>query len=155
MWTKIRQGRVCLQFFFVNTYDSIKCTQSSPPPLAYIIIIYSKHLLSLPWVHHIQIFNNKKWVLATNSNFLISTYIFATLCFRPLIFQTMNSVRSRSLGLKYQRFTTSGCKYIGIRKFEFEFESKASKAPKMTFILLTITIFCMSFIMEVGLTNQP
>ena len=30
----------------------------------------------------------------------------------------MNSARSNNLGLKYQRFTTSGCKDTGIRKFE-------------------------------------
>ena len=31
----------------------------------------------------------------------------------------MNSVRSNSLKLKYQRFTRSGCKDILIRKFKF------------------------------------
>ena len=31
----------------------------------------------------------------------------------------MNSVRSKSLSLKYHRFTASGCKDIEIRKFEF------------------------------------
>ena len=35
-------------------------------------------------------------------------------CFRPLIFQTMNSVRSNSLSLKYQRFTPSGGKMWGL-----------------------------------------
>ena len=44
--------------------------------------------------------------------------IFATRCCRFLIFQTMNCDRSSSLSLKYQRNTPSGCKYIGIRKFE-------------------------------------
>ena len=45
--------------------------------------------------------------------------IFATQCRRPQIFQTMNSVRSNSVSLKYQRPTPSGCKDIGVRKFEF------------------------------------
>ena len=41
-------------------------------------------------------------------------------CFpRPLIFQTINSGRSNSLSLKYQRFTPSGCKDIGVRKYKF------------------------------------
>ena len=31
----------------------------------------------------------------------------------------MNSDRSNKLSLKYQRFTLSGCRDIGIRKFEF------------------------------------
>ena len=35
-----------------------------------------------------------------------------------LIFQTLNSVRSNNLNLKYQRFKPSGGKDIGIRKFE-------------------------------------
>ena len=41
-------------------------------------------------------------------------YIFATQCRRPFIFQTMNSVRSKSLSLEYQRFTPAGCKDMGI-----------------------------------------
>ena len=45
-------------------------------------------------------------------------YIFATRFRWSLIFQTMNSVWSNSRSLKYQRFTRSGCKDIGIRKFE-------------------------------------
>ena len=35
---------------------------------------------------------------------------------RPLIFQTINSVRTNSLSLKYQ---ISGCLDIGVRKYEF------------------------------------
>ena len=38
---------------------------------------------------------------------------------RPLIFQTINSVRTNSLSLKYQRFTTVGCLDVGVRKYEF------------------------------------
>ena len=45
-------------------------------------------------------------------------YICATRCCIPLIFQTMNSVRSKCLSLKYNMFTPSGCKDIGIRKFD-------------------------------------
>ena len=37
----------------------------------------------------------------------------------PFIFQTINSGRSNSLSLKYQRLTPSGCKDIGVRKFKF------------------------------------
>ena len=46
-------------------------------------------------------------------------YILATQCRRSLIFQTFNSVKSKNLSLKSQRFTPSGCKDKGIRKFEF------------------------------------
>jgi len=45
-----------------------------------------------------------------------NSYIFATRCRRPLLFQTVNSVRWTSLSLKYQRSTPSGCKGIGNRK---------------------------------------
>ena len=47
--------------------------------------------------------------------------IFATrICRRtPQIFQTMNSVQSNILNLKYLMFTSSGCKDMGIIKFEF------------------------------------
>ena len=38
---------------------------------------------------------------------------------QPLTFQTMSSVRSNNISLKYQRFTTLGSEDIGIRKSEF------------------------------------
>ena len=38
---------------------------------------------------------------------------------RPLIFQTLKSVKLNSLSLKYQRFIQSGCKNKGIRKLDF------------------------------------
>ena len=50
---------------------------------------------------------------------LSNPYIFATRCRRPLIFQTMISVISNCLSLKYQRFTPSGCKEIMFRKCMF------------------------------------
>ena len=46
-------------------------------------------------------------------------YIFATWWCKPLIFQTINSGRSNSLNLKYQKFTPSVCKDIWVRKFKF------------------------------------
>ena len=46
-------------------------------------------------------------------------YVFANQCRRPLIFQTLNFVRSKNLSLKYQRTTPSVCNDIGIGKFEF------------------------------------
>ena len=50
---------------------------------------------------------------------LSNSYNLATHSPRPLIFQTIISVRSNSLSLKYQRFTPSGCEAIGVRKCEF------------------------------------
>ena len=59
----------------------------------------------------------RNWVLATNAKFVIS--ISSTQNRRPLMFQTLNSVRINSLSLKYERFTPTGCKDIGNRTFEF------------------------------------
>ena len=42
--------------------------------------------------------------------------IFITKGHRPKLSQTMNSVRSNNRCLKYQRFTSSGSKDIGVRK---------------------------------------
>ena len=46
-------------------------------------------------------------------------FIFSIQYRKHYIFQTMNFVRSNYLSLKYQSYTPSGCKDIGIRKFEF------------------------------------
>ena len=50
--------------------------------------------------------------------------IVATQKRRPLIFQTMNAVRSNNVSLKYQRFTSSGYKVIGFTKIEFVAKSQ-------------------------------
>ena len=54
-----------------------------------------------------------------NKLWLSNSYNIATHSPRPFIFQTINSFRSNSLSLKYQRFTPLGCEAIGDRKFEF------------------------------------
>ncbi len=60
----------------------------------------------------------RNWVFVTNSTFLSSISLQAAQCRRPLIFQTINSVRPNNLSLRYLRFTSSDCKDIGIRQFE-------------------------------------
>ena len=47
-------------------------------------------------------------------------YIFRAKCCRPLIVQTVNSVKSNNLSLKYHRLQISGCKDIGVYIFEIE-----------------------------------
>ena len=52
------------------------------------------------------------------------SYFLISILFQPnvvdnYIFQTINSVRSDILNLKYQRFTPSGCTDRGLSKFEF------------------------------------
>ena len=49
----------------------------------------------------------KELSLCHNLKFAIPD-IFATKCWKPLIFQTMNYVRSKNISLKYQRYTTLG-----------------------------------------------
>ena len=53
------------------------------------------------------IFNERDF--ETNSDFLILLSLIPDVVW-PLIFQTMNSAGSNNLGLKFQRFTPSGCK---------------------------------------------
>ena len=57
-----------------------------------------------------------KEMIFCNKLKFFNPYIFSTRRRRPLIFQTINSVKSKSLNLKCRRFTSSGCKDIGIRK---------------------------------------
>ena len=55
----------------------------------------------------------KRWELSFCHKLWFSkSYIFATQCRRPLLFQTMNSIRSNNVSLKYQSFTPSGLKHI-------------------------------------------
>ena len=68
------------------------------------------------FIHFLTSVLQMNGVLATNSDFLIP--FFATQCCRPLVFQTMNSVRSNNLSLKYQRFSPSYNKNKGIRLFQ-------------------------------------
>ena len=51
--------------------------------------------------------------------FFSKPYIFATQRWRSWIFQTINSVRSNNISLKYQRFTTLGSEELGIINSEF------------------------------------
>ena len=62
---------------------------------------------------------SKKELSSCKKLLFLNFYICATRCCRPLIIQTMNSVESNSLSLKYQRSTSSSCKDIGIRKVKF------------------------------------
>ena len=85
----------------------------------------------------------RNWIFATNSDFLISisNYLNATQSRRPLIFQTMNAVRSYNISLKYQRSTSSGCKDIGITKIEFlcrTFDQKPFEFDRNGFIFMKI-----------------
>ena len=73
-------------------------------------------------------------------------YIFAFLMYRPIIFQTKNSVFNH-LRLKYQKFTQSGCNDIWIRKFEFV--AKTQFLRKCTFLL---NLFLVIFLVIYSLT---
>ena len=57
------------------------------------------------------------WVFATNSDFCIHISWQLNVVNLWYLIQTLNSVRSSNLSLKYQRFTLSGCKNIWITKF--------------------------------------
>ena len=74
---------------------------------------------------------------------------FSNLCYpirrRPLIFQTMNSVRPNNISLKYQRFTSSDCKDIGIRQFEFVTKTQflCSKLIRLIPFLCKFYFYCL------------
>ena len=75
-------------------------------------------------VHLVSIFNFKLFLcfrgFIKKSVFINSKELsFCHKCRIPLIFQTMNHIRPHNLSLKYPRFTTSGCKDIGIIKIQF------------------------------------
>ena len=55
-------------------------------------------------------------VFATNYDFLIPLSLLPNVIDLSYFYYE-NSVRSNNLSFKYQRFTPSRCKYIGIRKF--------------------------------------
>ena len=56
----------------------------------------------------------------------------------------MNSVRSNNLSLKYQRFATSGCKDIRIRKFEFVAKTQFLCEPNHRYVCEPNTIKIMN-----------
>ena len=60
-----------------------------------------------------------KELSSCNKLLFLNLYICTPRCCRPLIFQTVNSVESNSLSLKYQRLSSSSCEDKGIRKFKF------------------------------------
>ena len=62
---------------------------------------------------------NRKELNLCHKLFFSKPYIFGFQCRRPQIFQTMNSVRSNNISLKYKRFTTLDSKAKGIKKSEF------------------------------------
>ena len=63
--------------------------------------------------------NYTKEMSSCHKLYFFNLCIYATRSRRHLLFQTINSVWSNNISLKYYRFTSSGCKNIGIRKFEF------------------------------------
>ena len=112
----------CLHNFMkFYTWALNNSEQESNPSLKYFLVIFIslnyKNEKILNFFQGSTIFLEvlqKNWVFDTSSDFF-NSYIFATQCRRPLIYQTMNNFRSIRLSLKYQRFTPSGCKDIGIR----------------------------------------
>ena len=76
-----------------------------------------------------------------------NSYIFATKCRRPSIFQIIHSVRStlwNILSLKYQSFSSSGFKDEGIRKIEFvaktQFRLKKSLTTSLEFCSFSLNV---------------
>ena len=71
-------------------------------PSSSSLLFFSANCASRTWIKELESLQQT----------LCNLFIFATRCRRPLIFQIINSVRSKSLSLKYQRFATSSCKDV-------------------------------------------
>ena len=79
----------------------------------------SQHFIFLQFIFFDSLVTKKNWVFATNSDFITPIFMQPDICRRSFKFQTMHCVRSNKLSLKYLRFTPSGWKNTGIRKFFF------------------------------------
>ena len=80
-----------------------------------------------------------------------SNSVLATQCHK----QTMNSVRSNNLSLKYQSFTTLGCKDVGVRKFEFVVKTQFLYVVNILFVTNTKNRFYIFIKMaELGMLTQ-
>ena len=78
-----------------------------------------------------EIRKKRNWDFATNLSFLNTIYLFnMDAWFKPLIFQTWTIRSHRIHNLKYLSSTTSGCKDIGITKFEFVTKTQFCFFPK-------------------------
>jgi len=72
-----------------------------------------------------------------NKLWLYNPYIFWNQSRRPEIFQTVNSVWSNDLSLKYQKFKSSDWKDIGIRNFWYVAKTQFLCNTKTFFLPLT------------------
>ncbi len=106
---------------------------------------FNRVLLIFFYIFNTLIVLNLKWpvcllyrkgIESLSQTMIFLSYIFATQCRRPKIFQTMNSVRWKNLSLKYQRFTPFVGKNIDIRKSEF-----VSKIQFLSIFNFSTTIF--------------
>ena len=87
------------------------------------------HLFCCKIAHRFRVLSLKELSLC-HKLWIFNPCIFATQCRRPWIFQTMNSIRSNNLSLKYHRFTTSTSKDIEVYIFDF--------VPKTQFLYLSV-----------------
>ena len=76
------------------------------------VILFSPHL-------YLKGEYKEKELSLCNKIWFSNPYVFSTQCSKPLIFQTMKYVRLNNPSLKYQRFTPTSSRDMGIRTFEF------------------------------------
>ena len=77
-----------------------------------------------------------------------------TWCRGPLIFQTMNSVRSNSNSMKNQRFTPLGCKNIGVRKCNFVAKTQFLCHLNMNLLNMVFLKSCLKIVLIVFKTAE-
>ena len=115
-----RQNLLHRKFQKVVQKEMLRCLDNVKEVIYFIDIILDEHILyfrhldiNCEYYWNIHIFT-KKLGCWHKSDFLIFISL-QNQCCKSWIFQTMNSVRSHNLNLKYWRLTLSGCKDIEIK----------------------------------------
>ena len=113
--------KLLAKWYLQNIVENILMNQSLSKILFIYIILSSIIQEVSKDMKHVDLSERetKQIEYLTQTLIFWSLYLCNILCRRPLIFQTINSVRSDHPSLKNQRCTQSGCKDIGILNFDF------------------------------------
>ena len=112
---------ICIKYFtdrllVERIYISLKTREKRYGNICTTLLVRLCDLVAQVFILSIT---NAKALSLCHKLWFSNPYISATQCRRHQIFQTMNPVRLNIQSLKYQTFTLSGCKDIGMRKFKF------------------------------------
>ena len=118
LWARMKTLKQCFRHDIMLLQCKLFYKQLKIPDLVKFIFLFHSFLVLTVHLYSTFFVFLKEFSLRRKLRFS-NTYIFATQCRRPQIFQTMNYVRPNRLSLKYQGFPPSDYQDMGIRKFEF------------------------------------